>query len=218
MKLACLISILMLAVSSRGLGQGIVHLDFEGANLTSFGVGPANVAAANGIPGWTGYINGVPIPQIIYNSMNLDEPAVSVQGISSPIIPAIQGNYSVYLQGGTQYAYGTNCAIGQTGLVPQDALSLIFWGYVTPDGVSFAGQALNLVTISSTPNYNIYGADISAFSGQVGQLIFTARKQTGAIIDNLQFSSTAVPEPGTVAFIVTGGWLLGCRRKLFITR
>ncbi len=80
--------------------------------------------------------------------------------------------------------------------------------------VSFNGQTLSLTVLGSTPNYNIYGADISAFAGQTGQLLFTAAPQTIDIIDNIQFSNLAVPEPTTLALTALGGAFLCLRRRI----
>src|SRR5262249_52988002 len=104
-----------------------------------------------------------------------------------------------------------SAAIGQTGQIPTNARSLIFWGYSTD--VSFGGQPLSLIVLSITPNYNIYGADISAFAGQTGQLLFTAQPQTLDIVDNIQFSSNPVPEPGTLGLFCIGGLLIGLHHR-----
>ena len=82
------------------------------------------------------------------------------------------------------FAPQQSAAIGQTGQIPTNAMSLKFWGYSTD--VSFGGQTLSLVLLGRhTPHYNIYGADISAFAGQTGQLLFTAQPQSLDIIDNI---------------------------------
>jgi hypothetical protein len=187
--------------TGRGFSQGFVNLNFE-RGLTS----------SNTIPGWTAYVNGSQVSQVAYNSMALDEPAVTLQGSNSTFLTPIQGNFSVLLQGGSVYAYGNGSAIGQTGQIPIIAQSLIFWG--GDDYVSFNGQPLSIVVLGtgSTPNYNIYGADISAFAGQTGQLLFTAPKLTGAVIDNIQFSSSPIPEPNVFALATIGALLFGFRR------
>lgn len=115
------------------------------------------------------------------------------------------------LFGASKFAPQQSAAIGQTGLIPLDALSLTFWGYASD--VSFAGQALSLVVLGTTPDYYIYGADISAFAGQTGQILFTARPQTLSIIDNIQFSTIAVPEPGAFVLAALGCLLLRFRRR-----
>jgi hypothetical protein len=205
-----LLTSFVVLLGQNGAAQGFVNLDFEDANVSAYGAG--SIPAINGIPGWSAYVNGSRVSQILYNTINLDEPAVTIQGTNSSSLTPIQGNFSVLLQGGSVYATGSSSAIGQTGQIPITAQSLTFWG--GDNFVSFNGQPLSIVLlgIGSNPNYNIYGADISAFAGQTGQLLFTAPKLTGAIIDNIQFSSSAVPEPSEFALAALGALLLGFRR------
>ena len=202
--------ILLLVLARNNQAQSFLNLNFEAANVSAYGAG--SIPAINGIPGWTPYVNGSQVSQILYNTINLDEPAVTIQGTNSSSLTPIQGNFSVLLQGGSVYATGSSSAIGQTGQIPITAQSLTFWG--GDNYVSFNGQPLSIVLlgIGSNPNYNIYGADISAFAGQTGQLLFTAPKLTGAIIDNIQFSSSTVPEPSELALGALGALLFSFRR------
>jgi hypothetical protein len=111
-------------------------------------------------------------------------------------IEAIQGNYSIFLQGGSFAVPSTSySSIGQTGQIPSNAKSLIYWGGALQ--VTFNGQPLAPYAIGTGPNYTIWGADISAYAGQSGQLQFTATWQTSGILDNIQFSSVSVPEPSS---------------------
>ena len=213
MKGKVAVLIVLLSFARLGFAQGFVNLKFENAIINSNGAPQYEVIASNAIPGWTAYIDGTPQTYILYNAASIDVAAVSIQGASSPYIKPIQGNYSVLLQGGTIYSQaGTNAAIGQTGQIPVNALSLVFWGYFTSLGVSFDGQTLSLVTLGSTANYNIYGADISAFAGQTGPLLFTCPQSNYSLIDNIQFSSSPVPEPGELALVAFGALLFGYRR------
>ena len=203
--LIILIQIFTLSVEA----QGFINLDFESANVSSFSTG--FVPATNAFPGWTAYIGGNQVDEVVYNTSPLDAAEVTLQGTnaSSPSLRPIQGKFTAVLFGASVFAPQQSAAIGQTGQIPFGVLSLTFWGYSSD--VSFGGQALSLVLLGSTPNYNIYGADVSAFAGQTGQLLFTAQPQTFSIIDNIQFLSSPVPEPNTFALIALGGLLLGFR-------
>ena len=80
---------------------------------------------------------------------------------------------------------------------------------------TFNGQPIDFLVTGSTANYTIYSADISAYAGQTGQLLFTLPPNVDgdyAILDNIQFSTTAVPEPGPFALAALGTLLLGFRR------
>ena len=67
----------------------------------------------------------------------------------------------------------TTAGIGQTGTVPTIAQTLLFWGGLHGGVVSFAGNPLAVTQTGSTSNYNIYAADISAYAGLTGELLFT---------------------------------------------
>jgi hypothetical protein len=60
------------------------------------------------------------------------------------------------------------------------------------------------------------GGDISAIAGQTGQLLFTALSGTifnagYGLLDNIQFSTQAIPEPGVFGLFGFGALLLGFR-------
>ncbi len=197
--------------------QGFINFGFEDATIVSDPAkGNPYVYASNAIPGWTPYISGVPITDIIYNTINLADPAITLQGppASGGFAP-IRGNYFILLQGQWNGgdAFHTNTAgIGQTGQIPINAVSMTFWGFVDPSSVSFAGQTLPLTILGTTANnYNIYGTDISMLAGQTGELLFTAPYNQWNYIDNIRFSINAIPEPGSLALLVVGG-LIGVWR------
>jgi len=63
---------------------------------------------------------------------------------------------------------------------------------------------------------NEYGVNIAAYAGQTGQLEFTSvfnnQGASWTEFDDITFSPTAVPEPGTLALILMGGLALAARR------
>ena len=187
------------------LAQGFLNLDFESAHLNGYAQGyvPSSVS----IPGWTVYSDSGSGYQILYNSIALDDPMVTIQGKNSTELTPLQGNYSVYIQGGSQWGYGTNVGILQTGQIPISAKSLTFFGEVANMQLSFGGQSLVYNSIGSTGIYTIFGADISAFAGQIGELKFNITHPGGATLDNIQFSNSPVPEPGSLALLVAGSLL-----------
>ncbi len=188
-----------------GCGQGFVNLGFENTTLTPILANEfSDYYVTNAtVPGWNwspyqtfGY--GDPTTMVAYNDIALDSPAVTLQGMNSPFAPAIGGRYSILLQGGSPFVSSSSySAIWQTGQIPATAESLIYWGGALQ--VSFNGQPLYFFDISNAPSYTIWGADISAYAGQAGQLLFTAPWQTTALLDNIQFSSSPVPEPSVLS-------------------
>src|SRR5690242_9785624 len=98
--IACFTFILFSSLSSV-FGQGFVNLDFENTTITTIH-NPGGDTYTATLPGWGvyGFPYGNPT-DIGYNTIALDAPAVTLQGSDSPFFPAIQGSYSVLLQGGT---------------------------------------------------------------------------------------------------------------------
>ena len=204
-----LILVLILIGRQDACAQGFVNLDFEDANLSGYSAGP--VPAVDAIPGWTAYLGGMALTNINYNVTG----GITIEG--SHRGSSIQGNYFIYLEGSGGFLQpDENASIGQTGTIPATARSMIFWGaFYTPfDIISFNGQPLPVTGTGSGANYSIYGVNISAFAGQTGQLLFTSRSTPAAggdAIDNIQFSSSAVPEPGVLSLLGLGGLFLASR-------
>ena len=104
-------------------------------------------------------------------------------------------------------------AVGQSGTIPFDAKTLTFWGDNPAFVVTFSGQVLSYAAIASTTSYSIYAADISAFAGQTGELLFTTPAGPRALLDNIQFSNILIPEPGILSLVVVGASVLLIRRS-----
>jgi hypothetical protein len=184
-----------------GFSQGFVDLNFESATN-------------NTIPGWTAYLGSVAQTVVPYNGLSLGGANVSIidTNNSGGLLP-LRGKYSVLLQG-SSFGAPTAASVGQTGQIPINTLSLLFYQSLTIYGlqVTFNGQAIPLFQTGATTNYAIMGGDISAFAGQTGQLLFSALPNLGnALLDNIQFSSSPIPEPSSLALTALGCGLLGFR-------
>jgi hypothetical protein len=206
----------ILATVQRCYTQGFVNLNFENANTSGYTPGISFIPSSIAIPGWSVYLGGStnPASGVVYDGLSLGGAIVSLQdsnAVSSGYGP-IQGNYSILLQGST-VSTPTTAAIGQTGTIFGGTQSLTFFSsFYGALQVTFNGQPISYLVTGSTANYNIYAADISAFAGQTGQLLFTAAINSSVLLDNIQFSTTAVPEPSTFVLATLGGVLLGLRR------
>lgn len=199
--------VLVFAGAHQLLGQGTFqNLGFETTTITPV-VFPGGTRYVATVPGWAwtppgNAVNG-DTNSVAYDDVALDAPAVTLQGTSSPFAPAISGSYSILLQGGSQFVPSSSySAIWQSGQMPADAVSLIYWGGALQ--VSFNGHLLTPVAIGNTANYTIWGMDISAYAGQTGELRFTkpwlpTNFSDGALLDNIQISPVAVPEPSVLA-------------------
>jgi hypothetical protein len=77
---------------------------------------------------------------------------------------------------------------------------------------------LSLIGLVHTANYNIYEANIGAFAGQTGQLLFTSTgypTAVGDMIDNIQFSSSPIPEPSPSLLLLLGSGVIIYVRRTF---
>jgi hypothetical protein len=206
--------------------QGFVNLDFETANITV--VPPGTGLSTATLPGWTAYVSpsiGNPTYDtytISYDTFALDAGGIFLEDANVPyggagpggfsILP-IQGNYSIYLQGASLPAALTVASIGQTGTIPIGTESLTYWSSGGALQVTFNGLPIDFLVTGTTANYDIYSADISAYAGETGQLLFTAPANDSALLDNIQFSASPVPEPSVFALTALGGLLLGFLRR-----
>jgi hypothetical protein len=119
-----------------------------------------------------------------------------------------------------------SAAVGQTGLIPigTRSITLKAAGFLQPGTleVLVGGQTVSLTPISSTSSGILYGGDISQFAGQTEDLRIAAVPTVqdpfaNWVIDDIQFSTSAVPEPSTAALLVMGaamaGWRFAVRRR-----
>ncbi len=202
MKKSTILLILILVGIRHTFAQGFVNLDFESANLSGYTAG--SVPASNAIPGWTAYLGGAPLMNINYDV----SPSSGGLGVYIYSGSNLQGNYYVYTEGTS----GEAASIGQTGTIPITTQSLVWWGF--GGEVSFEGQQLSVSNIGSGPHYDIFSANVSAFAGQTGQLLFTSTHfpvAEGDTIDNIQFLSA--PEPSSSWLV-----LLGCGVLIYAHR
>ena len=208
-------ALLLLAGIQNGFSRGFVNLDFESAKIIPI-VGsplyPYAIEVTNALPGWTVLIDGSQVSQINYNAPAGGTSFVNLWATNGQ---QISGSYSVLLQGGGALL---GAAISQTAVVPGSAESLLFEGQAGFGGtlvVSLGGQDLSFSAVGTGSDYTLYEAAIPAgLAGQSEQLEFNAT--TGNLnnwnIDNIQFSTFAVPEPGTLTLTALGGLFFAFRR------
>ena len=201
------------------LSQGFVNLDFDEAVITP---GVPGVSTAT-LTGWAVSPLAYPVANlnvVLYNVIAFDAAAVTLQGANSPYSPAIQGLYSILLQGGSMAIPESagGASISQTGQIPLEMESLIILANTDSYSgstfqVTFAGQELPFLMTGSTATYDIYSADVSAYAGQTGLLQFSVPWQSNVLFDNYYFSSSPVPEPKVSALAIFGALLLAWRHR-----
>ncbi|HEY5044113.1 MAG TPA: PEP-CTERM sorting domain-containing protein [Verrucomicrobiae bacterium] len=212
MKTWVQILIAMFLLCRSGQAQGFINLDFEFAKIIPLVGGPYypySIAVTNALPGWTVYEAGNQVTQITYNDPTVGSAWATLWATNGV---QISGKFSVVLTGSIGGTFAAS--ISQTGLVPVSAYSLLFETQRGPGPlvVSLGGQNIPFFALSTGANYTLYGGDISAFAGQVEQLTFSASGYSQQLsywnIDNIQFSSSPVPEPSALALSALGGLIL----------
>src|SRR5262249_16802077 len=151
--------------------------------------------------------------EVLYNGPSIGSTSVSILG--SP--DSIHGAFSVYLYGGDT---APAASISQTAIVPVSMESILFWSQYNgqPDGtlsVSLSGQNIVLFKLATGPNRTtLYGGDVSAFAGQNAQLTFSATEGINNFwnIDDIQFSTSPIPEADTVNLLALSAFLFSLRR------
>jgi len=194
------------------------NLNFELAAPISVGGGEPTfvVTTASALPYWTVYYGSVQQTQISYNDAVLGgEPWLTLSATGYPGVPeeVIDGRFTPFLQGGEVNGVSTAVSITQTGQIPFGTQSLLFDSAGNPFqmAVLIGNQEVSLVPVGGGPDYTIYGGNISAWAGQTEQLTFSASLGNWAI-DDITFSTQAVPEPNTVELVLTAATMLGLQR------
>jgi len=201
--------VILANVLQRTLGQGFLNLDFESADLSAYGNGAQSVPTITAIPYWTAYAFGNPRSDVWFNGIYPSGSGVCIENSNNPFgLPQVQGGNFIVVQGSNSRFYVGSAAIGQTGQIPSWAMSMILWGAmgtattnVTFNGVFLPLSLTSVVYDSSGTNYAyaIYSADVSTFAGQTGELRFTAYANQVLLFDNIQFSTSPVPEPSVIS-------------------
>jgi hypothetical protein len=189
--------------------------------------------ASQALPYWAN--NNYHPGYVGYDDVALAAVAVTINDNLSPYSKPLQGNYSIFLQDGTDGTSLFDAYIAQTGDVPSNAHSLMFStdmaSYVSRLEVSLNGVAMPFTLYSTDGTVNSYWGpvktyigDISSFAGlEDVELRFTLKSQyplnwsdLGAIdLDAIEFSSIVVPEPSSLVLLAVGaiGLLAYARRK-----
>jgi hypothetical protein len=193
-------------------GQGFLNLNFESAYNLPYPTNevPLSVSATNALPDWTAYNGSPPIGSILTSFYYVSN---NFPGSSSPVeleggSLALSGDFSIGLYGSSY--------ISQTGLVPTNAESLEFeassYAFLT---VTLGGQNLSYSILSKNADYFVFGANVpAALDGQMETLTFGVQ-QAVTELDNIEFSTLPVPEPGESALCGVGAilFLFGRRKK-----
>jgi len=226
--LACWAMALYSALQTYGQGT-FGNFNFENVNLVNPPAPalPTLVLFNDAFPGWIGYAGTNQLTQTFNNGVSAGAALVTLitpnsGGASAWSNAVISGTYTAVLSAGEVFPGGGQgilapAALGQTGLIPVDSLSLRFslgsLSSVNDFAVTFNGQNVPFRALSTGPNYSVYGGDISAFAGSTGELRFSERPISQpfstAFLDDIQFSNQPIPEPNVFCLFSLGALLLG---------
>ena len=200
------------------------NLDFEAAVVPAV-IPTQPISLTNTLPGWTGYVGTNKVTSGTYDYVSLGAVNIGlIDGKSSYSNFVIEGNFTALLQAGNitpPPPYGS-AGIGQTGLIPSTAHSLLFdvfrlEGFLSNFVVTIGGQTLPFSQMGTGQNFTTYGIDVSSYAGQTAELRFTAQPApglpdpyTGVMLDNIRFSAVSIPESGVLTLLVFGA-LFGSR-------
>ncbi len=218
--------IVLLGTTSSLAQSTFQNLDFESAIVPDV---PSDqfiypISLTNAVPGWTGYYGTNQGQFGSYNGLFNSARAVGlIDGHTSYYSNLVsEGYFTAVLQTGNVSPSGYGSAgIGQTGLIPLDARSLLFNLQV---GEGFASNMVFTINGAVIPFTQLqgfrYGADVSGFAGQIAEIRFTEEPALNfsdpymtIFLDNIQFSSTAIPEPQLIALLVFGGPIFWINRR-----
>lgn len=206
--------------------QDFINLDFESANLPALApdqYGGGYVPIADAVPGWTCTIDGDEVTQVLNNAGTRGGPSLSIWGQRAVYAGGVlQGSQTVILSSGFGGDSGHTISLSQTGLIPSSARSLLFkaapYVQAAPSepgpaeglfSVFMGGRNLDYYVLSTGSNYAMYGASIpSEFAGTIQPLTFTDASFAGTWhyekLDDIQFMSEPVPEPGVLGLAAVG--------------
>lgn len=201
--------------------NSFINLDFESARLPVLAPGQQGglVPVANAMPGWSASFRGSQSPDVFYNTPIFGSSAVWIIGPNFEVfgapMPALDGRFTALLTAGDGPTYNS-ASISQTGLVPMNA-QMIQAKIVTGSSdfvFSLNGLPILMNPITVTPNYILYGGDVSAFAGRMAELSITAPPSIAQPFYGFQLDSISflpVPEPSAFIFIGVGGLFFGAR-------
>jgi hypothetical protein len=209
---------ILFALSLNVRAANFENLNFESANIGST-IFSTSVPVSSALPDWMVTIGGVQQTDVGVNAFSTGAPAVSLIAPGGPL-PAIDGDYSVFLTGSTAIA-----SISQTALIPSGTQSLFFEAQQGTGGggngalaVTVGTESIPITPVAIEPTYTLYGANLSAWAGDTEDLTFSALDATSGLnnweLDDISFSQTALtPEPIPLILTAIGGLLFAARKR-----
>lgn len=226
LSILAVLSCLPCWMAPRAWGAPFVNLDFEQAQVV-FTTPPIYISAAAAFPGWQVLANGQPFDGGGYNYSGIGEPVMGlydrpVSGILSQ--GPLQGLYTALPRRSSDGS--VRVSLRQVGDVPPGTQTLRILGANRrpPPVVMLESQALQFVQTTTSPfpggEFPVeFAADIAQFSGAPGTRLEIISPPIGidafAFIDDIRFSPAPIPEPRSLALLISVPtlWLPRRRRR-----
>ena len=169
-----------------------------------------------------------PITRAYYDATDMDQMTVGIYDAVGPSDHPVFGAYTAYIETDLGPNRQYDIELSQTGLIPANAKSIRFvstW-YSSAAGVSAQlsfsvnGKTIPCTALDVQPTYTQWAADVWAYAGSSAQICFTVAAQypyadpmmgnvqLGVGLDNITFSATMVPEPGSLGLAGAGALVL----------
>jgi hypothetical protein len=219
MKTKLLILVCFLASNAIVLSQGTFQdLNFEDAVIARLGTG---YSAASAFPGWQVLIGTTPTSVVGYDGLSIGAPAIAIIDDLTGYVP-IDGNYTAYLMASSIPDHSGTASLAQTGTIPAGTQSIeLDANQATSSSfaVTVNGNTINMTPVETYPGYTLYGGNVSAWSGQTATLSITELEPSNPQfspsllqLDDITFSTTAVPEPDSILLTGIGGLIFAGHR------
>ncbi len=227
---------LALAAASVASGQSTFHnLNFELANVSNPDA-LHSVPFSNAFPYWSAaglyddpvWVPRGPVTKAYYNTTDMDQMTVGIYDANGPANHPVFGTYTAYIEADLGPFRQYDIELSQTAPIPASARSIHFTStsYTSVAGVSAQlsfsvnGTTIPYRPLEVEPTYTVWAADVSAYAGTSAQICYTVAAQypyedpmmphvqVGVGLDDIAFSPTAVPEPGSLGLFIAGALVL----------
>ena len=220
MKTSCILILATLCISTVAHSQGFVNLNFEDAVVQPLPPDNIFLEWSLAAPGWN-HSGGFSTSFVYYHQEHVgSEQIFLLVDSTSPVSPPgaqLAGNYSLAFASGVSNDVSgiwVNAYISQSGLIPSSARSIRMLASGAPFQVFIGGVEIPMLSLGG----NSYGGDISGLGDSTADLTIVNAASIGnvhdyTIVDNIQFSPEAIPEPSVIALIFIGGGVLIYARR-----
>lgn len=213
MKAAFLCAAIVFYMGTSVFAQDFINLDFEQAVVQPLEPDNVSLEWEKAVPGWS-HSDGFDTEHVSYNTTHVGVTQAYTL-LESPVPSGwpepLEGSYSLLFRNGS---FCTTCVpnpwvhafVAQTGLVPSEALSIRLKAE-GPLSVFLDDLEIPMVSLGG----NEYGGDISTYAGSIRELRIQnnrpspIQQPSSLIVDAIEFSPVAIPEPASSILLLAGG-------------